>query len=82
MLAPYKGRNDLITLLKADSFHTDFETLDLSTKELPSVFNSTRLGTRKHKIPPEKTTRVLFGPFHLSRWLRFHRKYQCFTAMI
>lgn len=43
LLTPYKGRSDFITLLKAASFHKDFETLGLPIKELPSVFMSTRL---------------------------------------
>jgi hypothetical protein len=54
MLTPYKGRNDLITLLKAGPFHRDFETLDLSIEELPSVFKSTRLDARDHKMRLEK----------------------------
>lgn len=43
LLTPYRGRGDRITLLKAASFHRDFESLNLPIKELPSVFMSTPL---------------------------------------
>ncbi|KAJ5910702.1 uncharacterized protein N7473_000005 [Penicillium subrubescens] len=48
------GRNDLISLLKAGSFHRDFETLDLSIEELPSVFTSTPLDAKDNKMRLEK----------------------------
>jgi hypothetical protein len=54
MLTPYKGRKDLITLLKASLFHRDFKTLDLTIEELPSVFKSTRLDARDHKMRLDK----------------------------
>jgi hypothetical protein len=54
MLTPYKGRNDLISLLKAGSFHRDFETLDLSIEELRSVFTSTPLDAKDNKMRLEK----------------------------
>ena len=47
MLTPYRGRGDRITLIKAASFHRDFEDLDLPIRELPSVFMSTPLGATK-----------------------------------
>ncbi|KAJ5682180.1 hypothetical protein N7462_005345 [Penicillium macrosclerotiorum] len=43
MLTPYRGRSDRITLIKAASFHHEFEALNLPIKELPSVFMSNPL---------------------------------------
>lgn len=40
LLTPYRGRSDRITLIKAASFHRDFENFGLPIKELPSVFMS------------------------------------------
>ncbi|KAJ5195641.1 uncharacterized protein N7498_009079 [Penicillium cinerascens] len=47
LLTPYKGRTGRITLLKAASFHRDFESLGIPIKELPSVFMSTPLISNK-----------------------------------
>lgn len=44
MLTPYRGNSDRITLLKATSIHPEYESLDLSIREIPSVFMSTPLG--------------------------------------
>ena len=44
MLTPYRGNADRITLLKATSIHPEYESLDLSIREIPSVFMSTPLG--------------------------------------
>lgn len=51
-----QGQERSYTLLKAGSFHRDFETLDLSIEELPSVFilKSTRLDARDQKMMLEK----------------------------
>ncbi|KAJ5247141.1 hypothetical protein N7468_002124 [Penicillium chermesinum] len=51
MLAPYRGRSDRITLIKAASFHRDFEDLGLPIKELPAVFMSGPLvGTKSSPV--------------------------------
>ncbi|KAL3448156.1 hypothetical protein BJX65DRAFT_295352 [Aspergillus insuetus] len=42
MITPYRGKTDRITLVKAASFHPEFERLDLPVRELPSVFMSTQ----------------------------------------
>jgi len=52
LLTPYRGRSDRITLIKAASFHRDFETLGLPIRELPSVFTSTPLATTNGNIKP------------------------------
>ncbi|KAJ5097007.1 Zinc finger CCCH-type [Penicillium angulare] len=51
LLTPYKGRSDRITLLKAASFHREFEDLGLPIRELPAVFMSTPLATSKPTGP-------------------------------
>ncbi|KAL5342125.1 hypothetical protein BJX70DRAFT_395100 [Aspergillus crustosus] len=43
MLMPFRGRTDRITLLKAASFHSEFESLDLFVKEIKGVFTSIQL---------------------------------------
>ncbi|KAJ5180585.1 Zinc finger CCCH-type [Penicillium capsulatum] len=53
LLTPYRGRGERITLLKAASFHRDFESLNLPIKELPSVFMSTPLNTSVPNIPKQ-----------------------------
>ncbi|KAL4894862.1 hypothetical protein BDV59DRAFT_164990 [Aspergillus ambiguus] len=40
LLTPYLGKSDRVTLLKATSFHTEFENLGLPVREIPDVFNS------------------------------------------
>jgi hypothetical protein len=47
LLTPYRGRGDRITLIKAASFHREFEDLDLPIRELPSVFKSTPIASAK-----------------------------------
>ncbi|KAL4866036.1 hypothetical protein BDV12DRAFT_173582 [Aspergillus spectabilis] len=42
LLTPYRGRTDRITLIKAASFHHEFNSLDLAVRELPTVFMSTQ----------------------------------------
>ncbi|KAL2816480.1 hypothetical protein BJX63DRAFT_137076 [Aspergillus granulosus] len=42
LITPYRGKADRITLIKAASFHPEFERLDLPVRELPSVFMSTQ----------------------------------------
>ncbi|OQD69996.1 hypothetical protein PENDEC_c028G04664 [Penicillium decumbens] len=51
MLTPYRSSNK-ITLIKAASFHRDFETMGLPIRELPSVFMSSPLTTTKPTGPP------------------------------
>lgn len=51
LLTPYRGRGDRITLIKAASFHRDFESLNLPIKELPSVFMSTPLTPPNPTVP-------------------------------
>ncbi|KAJ5628138.1 Zinc fingerCCCH-type [Penicillium lividum] len=46
LLTPYRG-SDRITLIKAASFHREFEDLNLPIRELPSVFMSTPLTPTK-----------------------------------
>lgn len=50
LLTPHRG-SDKITLIKAASFHREFEGFDLPIKELPSVFMSTPLATTKPSGP-------------------------------
>ncbi|KAJ5358856.1 Zinc finger CCCH-type [Penicillium cataractarum] len=47
LLTPYRGRSDRITLIKAASFHREFEYLGLPIRELPSVFKSTPIASTK-----------------------------------
>ncbi|KAJ5873656.1 Zinc finger CCCH-type [Penicillium subrubescens] len=47
LLTPYRGRGDRITLIRAASFHGDFEELGLPIRELPSVFKSTPVASTK-----------------------------------
>lgn len=60
LLTPYRGRGDRITLIKAASFHREFEDLGLPIRELPSVFMSTPLTTAKPNPPtqPSITTKL------------------------
>jgi hypothetical protein len=51
LLTPHRG-SDKITLIKAASFHREFEGYGLPIKELPSVFMSTPLNTTKPTGPP------------------------------
>ncbi|KAL2823805.1 hypothetical protein BDW59DRAFT_92367 [Aspergillus cavernicola] len=53
LLTPYRGRADRITLIKAASFHPEFERLDFAVRELPAVFMSTQ-PSGSH-IPPPPT---------------------------
>lgn len=50
LLTPYRG-SDRITLIKAASFHREFEDLKLPVRELPSVFMSTPLAITKQTAP-------------------------------
>ncbi|KAJ5553039.1 hypothetical protein N7494_002417 [Penicillium frequentans] len=50
LLTPYRG-SDRITLIKAASFHREFEDLKLPIRELPSVFMSTPLAITKQTAP-------------------------------
>ncbi|KAJ5523007.1 hypothetical protein N7513_003255 [Penicillium frequentans] len=50
LLTPYRG-SDRMTLIKAASFHRDFEALKLPIRELPSVFMSTPLAITKQTAP-------------------------------
>ncbi|KAJ5147460.1 hypothetical protein N7526_000812 [Penicillium atrosanguineum] len=50
LLTPHRG-SDKITLIKAASWHRDFESYGLPVKELPSVFMSTPLPTTKPTGP-------------------------------
>lgn len=50
LLTPHRG-SDKITLIKAASFHREFEGFDLPIKELPSVFMSTPLAATKPSGP-------------------------------
>lgn len=50
LLTPHRG-SDKITLIKAASFHREFEGFNLPIKELPSVFMSTPLTTTKPSGP-------------------------------
>ncbi|KAJ5982421.1 Zinc finger CCCH-type [Penicillium sp. IBT 35674x] len=50
LLTPYRG-SDRMTLIKAASFHRDFEDLKLPIRELPSVFMSTPLAITKQTAP-------------------------------
>ncbi|KAJ5915577.1 hypothetical protein N7466_011510 [Penicillium verhagenii] len=50
LLTPYRG-SDRITLIKAASFHREFEDLNLPIRELPSVFMSTPLAVTKPAAP-------------------------------
>ncbi|KAI9367661.1 hypothetical protein BJX61DRAFT_527369 [Aspergillus egyptiacus] len=51
LLTPYRGRTDRITLIKAASFHPEFENLDFPVRELPAVFMSTQTSSN-HVSPP------------------------------
>lgn len=44
LLTPYRGKADRITLLKAASFHHEYEFLGLPVWEMPFVFSSNALG--------------------------------------
>ncbi|RDW74537.1 zinc finger CCCH domain-containing protein [Aspergillus mulundensis] len=44
LLTPYRGKTDRITLIKAASFHHEFDGLDFAVRELPGVFMSTQFG--------------------------------------
>lgn len=44
LLTPYRGKSDRITLIKAASFHHEYESLNLPVWELPRVFMSTAPG--------------------------------------
>lgn len=50
LLTPYRS-SDRITLIKAASFHREFEDLNLPIRELPSVFMSTPLAITKQAAP-------------------------------
>ncbi|KAH8698469.1 hypothetical protein BGW36DRAFT_339586 [Talaromyces proteolyticus] len=50
MLTPYRGKSDRVTLLKAASFHQEFENLNLPIRELPSCFRSTPLNDALNSI--------------------------------
>ncbi|KAJ5826055.1 hypothetical protein N7474_003193 [Penicillium riverlandense] len=51
LLTPHRG-SDRITLIKAASFHRDFESLGLPIRELPSVFTSAPLANTNGSIKP------------------------------
>ncbi|KAL5333955.1 hypothetical protein BJX70DRAFT_403070 [Aspergillus crustosus] len=52
LLTPYRGRTDRITLIRAASFHPEFNKLDFAVRELPTVFMSTQVGTASHTPSP------------------------------
>ncbi|KAJ5658199.1 Zinc finger CCCH-type [Penicillium longicatenatum] len=64
LLTPYRG-SDRITLIKAASFHREFEDLNLPIRELPSVFMSTPLAVTKPAAPVQtintKITNTMTG---------------------
>ncbi|KAB8236455.1 zinc finger CCCH domain-containing protein [Aspergillus alliaceus] len=41
LLTPYRGKADRITLIKAASFHPEYDRLNLPVREIPAVFTST-----------------------------------------
>ncbi|KAL3469563.1 hypothetical protein BJX99DRAFT_69162 [Aspergillus californicus] len=55
LLTPYRGRTDRITLIKAASFHPEFENLEFPVRELPAVFMSTQ-PNGGHVPPPNIPT--------------------------
>ncbi|KAF9895323.1 hypothetical protein FE257_000227 [Aspergillus nanangensis] len=56
LLTPYRGKADRITLLKAASYHPEFNRLALPTRELPDVFMSTPTGGSTSVPPPQPPT--------------------------
>ncbi|KAL1969411.1 hypothetical protein VTN77DRAFT_8849 [Rasamsonia byssochlamydoides] len=55
LLTPYRGKADRVTLIKAASFHPEFESLDLPVREIPSVFRSTPIAGRNVTTTVSKT---------------------------
>ncbi|KAL2857288.1 hypothetical protein BJY01DRAFT_231040 [Aspergillus pseudoustus] len=51
LITPYRGKADRITLVKAASFHHEFDRLDLPVRELPSVFMSTQTAGNRAPSP-------------------------------
>lgn len=56
LLTPYIGRRDRITLLRAGSFHSEYETLDLPIAELRSVFVTSPAVVPGGPAPPAPKT--------------------------
>ncbi|PLB37911.1 zinc finger CCCH domain-containing protein [Aspergillus candidus] len=63
LLTPYVGKSERITLLRAASFHPEFESLGLSIREVPSVFMSTPLGSTHVPSTPATPTRPICKHF-------------------
>ncbi|PLN86359.1 hypothetical protein BDW42DRAFT_159087 [Aspergillus taichungensis] len=63
LLTPYVGKSERITLLKAASFHPEFNSLGLPVREVPSVFMSTPLGSTHVPSTPATPTRPICKHF-------------------
>ena len=67
LLTPYVGKSERITLLRAASFHPEFESLGLPIREVPSVFMSTPLGGTHVPSTPATPTRPICKHFQKVR---------------